>query len=231
LWRRQVGGRRCLRFALHHKADVTAEYELSVEASRLRMRTFAGDIDVVLPLPGLHNVANALAATCAVLAAGIGLAQVKDGLSTMAPVAGRLQRRKGIHGAVVYDDTYNANPASARVAIDFLSQTTGKKLLVLGDMAELGEQQEVLHRDIGDYAREHDIDILFALGPLSGETVQAFGSRGTHFEDQEALIRAVRDELGEGTTVLVKGSRCMHMERVISQIVQQNDIVSSEGFH
>jgi UDP-N-acetylmuramoyl-tripeptide--D-alanyl-D-alanine ligase len=231
LWRRQVGGRRCLRFALHHKADVTAEYELSVEASRLRMRTFAGDIDVVLPLPGLHNVANALAATCAVLAAGIGLAQVKDGLSTMAPVAGRLQRRKGIHGAVVYDDTYNANPASARVAIDFLSQTTGKKLLVLGDMAELGEQHEVLHRDIGDYAREHDIDILFALGPLSGETVQAFGSRGTHFEDQEALIRAVRDELGEGTTVLVKGSRCMHMERVISQIVQQNDIVSSEGFH
>ncbi len=231
LWRRQAAARRCLHFAVHHKADVTAEYELGAEASRLRMRTFAGDIDVILPLPGLHNVANALAATCAVLAVGIGLARVKDGLATMAPVAGRLQRRKGIRGAIIYDDTYNANPASARVAIDFLSQTIGKKLLVLGDMAELGEQQAALHRDVGDYAREHDIDRLFALGPLSEETVRAFGSRGTHFDDQEALIDALRDELGEGTTVLVKGSRCMHMETVILQIMQQDGTVSNEEFH
>ncbi len=231
LWRRQAAARRCLYFALHHKADVTAEYELGAETSRLMMRTFAGDIDVMLPLPGLHNVANALAATCAVLAAGIELVQVKDGLATMAPVAGRLQRRKGIRGAIVYDDTYNANPASARAAIDFLSQTTGKKLLVFGDMAELGEQQEALHRDIGVYAREHDIDRLFALGPLSAETVQAFGGRGIHFADQQALIRALRDELDEGTTVLVKGSRCMHMENVISKIIRPNDVVSSEGIH
>jgi UDP-N-acetylmuramoyl-tripeptide--D-alanyl-D-alanine ligase len=231
LWRRRAAPRRCLHFAVHHKADVTAEYVLGDETSRLRMRTFAGDIDVTLPLPGLHNVANALAATCAVLAAGIELARVKDGLATMTPVAGRLQRRKGIRGAIVYDDTYNANPDSARAAIDFLSQTTGKKLLVLGDMAELGEQQATLHRDIGDYAREHDVDRLFALGPLSVETVQTFGSRGTHFTDQQALIHALRDELGEGTTVLVKGSRCMHMEKVISQILPPNDIASSEGFH
>lgn len=231
LWRRQAAPRRCLHFAVHHQADVTAEYELGAETSRVFMRTFVGDIDVILPLPGLHNVANALAATCAVLAAGIDLTQVKDGLATMTPVIGRLQRRMGIHGAIVYDDTYNANPASARAAIDFLSQTTGKKLLVLGDMAELGEQQAVLHRDIGNYAREHNIDRLFALGPLSEETVQAFGSRGMHFMDQEALIHAIRDELGEGATVLVKGSRCMHMENVISQITQRNDVVSSEGIH
>lgn len=230
-WRQRAAPRRCLHFALHHGADVTAEYELGDETSRLRVRTFAGDSDVLLRLPGLHNVANALAATCTVLAAGVGLEQVQHGLATMVPVPGRLQRRKGIRGAIVYDDTYNANPASARVAIDFLSQTTGKKLLVLGDMAELGEQQAALHRDIGDYARDHDIDRLFALGPLSAETVQAFGSRGTHFEDQDALIHAIRDELDEGITVLVKGSRCMHMERVISQIMQQNDIVSRGGVH
>lgn len=230
-WRRLTAPRRCLQFALHNEADVTAEYELGAETSRLRMRTFAGDIDVILPLPGAHNVANALAATCAVLAAGVGLAPIRDGLAAMAPVTGRLQRLAGIRGAIVYDDTYNANPASARVAIDFLSQTRGKKLLVLGDMAELGAKQAALHRDIGDYAREHDIDKLFALGPLTAETVAAFGSRGTHFEDHEALIHALRDELCEGATVLVKGSRCMHMERVISQIMQQADIVPREGFH
>ncbi len=231
LWKQRAAPRRCLCFAVHQQADVMAEYELGAETSRLRMRTFAGDIDVTLPLPGLHNVVNALAATCAVLAVGVGLARVKDGLGAMTPVSGRLQRREGIRGAIVYDDTYNANPASARVAIDFLSRTAGKTVLVLGDMAELGEQQAALHRQIGNYARENDIDRLFALGPLSEQTVRAFGDRGTHFQNRNALIRALRDELNDGTTVLVKGSRCMRMEQVVSQIMQQYDTVSNEGCH
>ncbi len=228
LWRRRAAPRRCLEFGLHSEADVTAEYRLGAEATEMRMRTFAGDIAVTLPLPGVHNVANALAATCAALAAGIAPAHIKDGLAAVAPVSGRLQKRAGICGARVYDDSYNANPASMRAAIDFLSQAAGRKILVLGDMAELGAEQEGLHREIGEYARDHGIDDLYAVGPLSRHAVHAFGSRGGHFVDREALIERLREDLGEGATVLVKGSRCMHMERIVAEILRSDEGVANE---
>ena len=230
-WRQRAAPRRCLSFALHHDADVTAEYTLEANAVRLQVCTAQGDVDVLLSLPGMHNVANALAAICAVLAVGVDLEQVKNGLETITPIAGRLQKRRGTRGATVYDDTYNANPASIRVAIDVLSPNTGPKLLVLGDMAELGEQQLALHHEIGLYARECGIDAIYALGPLSEETVRAFGKGAVHFKTRGALIKRLSDELSKDTTVLVKGSRFMHMEGIVSAVVEENDDPSGGSIH
>ncbi len=226
LWRAKAKRRRCRQFALHHGADVTAEFESKADSSLLRLHTPDGDVDVSLPLPGKHNVMNALAASCAALAVGVALDEIKAGLECMAPVRGRLQIRKGMRGSIVYDDTYNANPASVRAAVDVVCALSGTRLLVLGDMAELGTQEKSLHREIGAYARDRGVDVLLALGPLSAEAVQVFGDGGLHFQSHEELIQALRDALRADTKVVVKGSRAMHMEEIIAGIVENNGSTS-----
>ena len=134
-------------------------------------------------------------------------------------MAGRLQRKAAKHGAALIDDTYNANPDSMRAAIGVLAQAAGKRVLVLGDMGELGDDAPILHAGIGREARRAGIERLFALGALSGNTVSAFGSGGRHFEHIEDLQDALEKELDGNTTVLVKGSRFMKMERVVSSCV------------
>ncbi len=231
LWRTRARPRRCRDFALRREASVAADFETGTGSSTLRLRTPIGDVELSLPLPGEHNVANALAAACAAIAVGTGLDQVKAGLEQMAPVRGRLQVRRGVRGSTVYDDTYNANPASVRAAVDVISARSGTRLLVLGDMAELGSQEKTLHRDIGRYARDHGVDGLLALGPLSTEAVEAFGDGGSHFESEGGLIRVLRNQLDEHTTVLVKGSRSMHMERIIEKIVEPNGGAATGSAH
>jgi UDP-N-acetylmuramoyl-tripeptide--D-alanyl-D-alanine ligase len=209
-------------FALDARADVTAKADLRFDRSILAVATPHGKCDVDLAVPGAHMARNALAATAAALAAGASLAAVKRGLEAFRAVAGRLVARRARHGALVLDDTYNANPDSMRAAIDVLAVSPGARCLVMGDMGEVGEQGPAFHREIGQYARGRGVDRLYALGTLSREAVAAFGEGAQHFEALEPLVAAVAREAQAGTTMLVKGSRFMKMERVVAALVEQD---------
>lgn len=230
-WRSLLGGRRCMTFGMREQADVSAlpgsvRCQLGDEAivTAFQMRTPAGDIDVSFPLMGEHNVMNALAAAAAALAAGAMLADVKNGLEAMQAVKGRLQVKKAGCGARVIDDTYNANPPSLLAAINVLAGVAGRKVLVLGDMGELGDDAPLFHRQVGERARQAGIDKLYATGKLSRDAVQAFGADGGHYANHDELIAALAADLDAQTTVLVKGSRFMGMERVVEALVQEKKV-------
>jgi len=180
-------------------------------------------------VPGLHNARNALAATAAALAAGATLDAVARGLTSFAGVKGRLQVRRAAGGALLIDDSYNANPDSARAAIDVLAATPGKKILVLGDMGEIGGQAGQFHDEIGGYAKSQGVDLLFALGEHSELAARNFGAGGRHFGGVDALVAALPPELGADTVVLVKGSRFMRMERVADAVA--DDGAAGSGAH
>ncbi|HEY0721932.1 MAG TPA: UDP-N-acetylmuramoyl-tripeptide--D-alanyl-D-alanine ligase [Gammaproteobacteria bacterium] len=220
LWRSLVSHCRVLSFGIDKSAEVSAQWQGDVHGSRLQLHTPAGKAEVKLALPGRHNVLNALAATAAALAMGVGLDAVVAGLEGLAPVGGRLQIRTGIQGATIIDDSYNANPVSLRAGIDVLAACKGRRFLALGDMGELGADAERLHAAAGTYARQAGIDGLYATGPLSREAVEAFGKGGYHFADQQQLIAALKPELDNGVTVLVKGSRSSRMERVVAGLTE-----------
>ncbi len=219
LWRKLAGHRRCLTFALYERADVVADYETNRTGSSILIKTAQGDIDMRLPLPGVHNVSNALAATATTLAAGVDLARVKSGLEKLRAVAGRLELKAGANGAVIIDDTYNANPASLAAGIAVLKDYPGETVLVLGDMAELGEAAPEIHRHAGKLAKDLGIRWLFGLGELSRLAVESFGKGAKHFPSRQALIEDLLERLDADTTVLVKGSRVMHLEKVVQAIV------------
>ena len=214
-----AGTRRVLRFGLGSAVEVgAAELALAVDGSRFRLMTPAGAAGVRLPLPGRHNVHNALAAAAAAIALDMPLADIVAGLETAGAVPGRLVRRAMAGGWTLIDDTYNANPGSVAAAIATLALAGGETWLVLGDMAELGAGAEALHAAVGTQARAAGISRLFSVGRLSRATSVAFGDAGAHFDDQAALIAALRDALRAGVTCLVKGSRSSGMERVVAAL-------------
>ncbi|HYN53285.1 MAG TPA: cyanophycin synthetase, partial [Methylotenera sp.] len=182
-----------------------------------------GVISVRLPTPGLHNVMNALAATATALGMGASLKNVAEGLENYAGVKGRLQHLTGLNGALVVDDTYNANPMSMKAAIDVLTVKSGKKMLVLGDMGELGDDAAELHAEIGRYAKNAGVDALLTLGNLSQEMASAFGVGAQHYESVGALVADLTSQMQEKSTVLVKGSRFMAMERIVNEIISKSD--------
>ncbi|MCM8596556.1 UDP-N-acetylmuramoyl-tripeptide--D-alanyl-D-alanine ligase [Accumulibacter sp.] len=214
IWREQCAGLRVMTFAFDRPADVHGRAHTHGLESRLEITTPAGQTEVLLALPGAHNARNALAAAAACLAAGASLEAVSAGLGRFRGIKGRLQRRAALHGAVLLDDTYNANPDSVRAGIDVLAATIGRKILVLGDMGEIGEMSGQFHDEIGGYAKSQGIDRLFTLGEASAIAAHNFGTGGEHFTDVEQLTSVVAAQLAAGTTVLVKGSRFMRMERV-----------------
>ena len=220
-WRGLNAGRQVLSFGLDRPAEVTARYTLKGLTSALHIKTPQGSVDVVLQAPGLHNVRNALAATASVLGAGASLSAVAEGLHAYAGVKGRLQVRPAKERATLIDDTYNANPDSVRAAIDVLAFNPGRKILVLGDMGEIGEQAAQFHDEVGGYAKSEGVDLLFALGQHSELAARNFDGGGRHFASVEELIPALLAELAAGTTVLVKGSRFMRMERVADAISER----------
>ncbi|GGA50182.1 UDP-N-acetylmuramoyl-tripeptide--D-alanyl-D-alanine ligase [Dyella nitratireducens] len=214
-----AGGRHILRFGLDHKADVGAEIlEQRVDGSHFVLSTPHGDADVQLPLPGRHNIANALAASAIALALDVPLDTIVAGLEQASAVEGRLKRIDMPQGWTLIDDSYNANPSSMHAAIDTLVLAAGERWLVLGDMAELGAEARALHAGVGRHAHERGIDRLFAVGPLSAAAVEAFGAGGRHFADKATLIDALHAELHAGVTCLVKGSHSSGMEQVVAAL-------------
>ena len=222
LWREANVGRRVLSFGLDQEADIRGEYQAEGYGARLTITTAQARIDLQLQVPGKHNVRNALAAASAALALGIAPAHIVAGLSGFTGVKGRLQKQPALHGSAIIDDTYNANPDSVLAALKVLSLFTGKKILVLGDMGELGAEAAALHAQMGLAAQQAGVDKLFALGALSRETVAAFGPGARHFERIQELLADLENELTADTTVLVKGSRFMQMERVVTSFVMQD---------
>ncbi|WP_028994335.1 UDP-N-acetylmuramoyl-tripeptide--D-alanyl-D-alanine ligase [Azonexus hydrophilus] len=213
-WREQVGEQPVHSFGIDQPADVRASVRQHGLETAVTLNAAEGEVKFTLAIPGRHNACNALAAAAACLAAGLPLSAVAEGLAAFAGVKGRLQLRQGRNGAQILDDTYNANPDSVRAGIDVLAATIGRKVLVLGDMGEIGEASGQYHDEIGGYAKSQGIDRLFALGDASQQAVRNFGDGARHFCNVDKLIGAVDKELGPDTTVLVKGSRFMKMERV-----------------
>jgi UDP-N-acetylmuramoyl-tripeptide--D-alanyl-D-alanine ligase len=215
LWQRLARGRRCLTFGAAGADLVLAGSEWLKGHWQVRAETPAGPIAFRLHIAGRHNVRNALAAAACALAAGVPPEAVARGLEAFEPVKGRSRALAVAHGGrtlTVVDDSYNANPDSVRAAIDVLAELPGPRLLVLGDMGEVGTQGPQFHAEVGAYARERGIERLYTLGE------QARGMGGTHFEDIAALNAAVLAALDQAQSVLVKGSRFMKMERVVEAI-------------
>jgi UDP-N-acetylmuramoyl-tripeptide--D-alanyl-D-alanine ligase len=222
-WREMAAPHKVLTFGLENTADVSASFVLEAYTVMLTLKTPEGNVDLRLGVPGLHNLNNALAAGAAALAMGMPLQAIADGLEAFGGVKGRLQRKVGCCGAVIIDDTYNANPASMRAAIGVLAAVPGKKIFVMGDMGELGDDAVSLHRAIGVEAKAAGVDALYALGNMTVEAVAGFGSGAEHFETAEALSAAVRGSMAAGVTVLVKGSRFMRMERVVEALMEKEN--------
>ena len=220
-WRRRAGEATVLDFGLQQTAAITATaiQPRGLEGISFIASTPAGELPVRLALPGVHNVANALAAIAVGLACELSLAQICQGLESVRPVQGRLLALRSTGGATVIDDCYNANPGSVRAALDLLAACEGRRTLILGAMKELGPESAALHREVGEYAREAGIDQLWGVGEETADTVQGFGEGGRHFADREALLAVAGGELGEGDSVLVKGSRSAGMERVLHALV------------
>jgi UDP-N-acetylmuramoyl-tripeptide--D-alanyl-D-alanine ligase len=223
MWGELAAPYRAFTFGLERLADVSADYVLEPDGCKLRLKIPQGNIEARLAVPGLHNVKNALAASAVALAMNVSPTAIAAGLAAFGGVKGRLQKKVGCCGAVIIDDTYNANPASMRAAIGVLGAMPGKKIFVMGDMGELGENARHLHAEIGTTAKAAGIDAMYALGELSRDAVAAFGAGASHFDSAEALGAALLGELTEGATVLVKGSRFMRMERVVEKLTQQEN--------
>ncbi len=191
----------------------------------LVLHTPAGSCALALRLAGRHNVKNALAAAACALAAGAPLTAIKRGLEAFVPVKGRSQLKSAsLHGVriALVDDSYNANPDSMRAAIDVLAAMRPPRLLLLGDMGEVGARGAEFHAEVGAYARECGIEQLWCAGPQCAHAARAFGGPARHFGDVPALI-AARSELPAAASVLVKGSRFMAMERVVQALTSGED--------
>ncbi|MDD9815473.1 MAG: UDP-N-acetylmuramoyl-tripeptide--D-alanyl-D-alanine ligase [Gammaproteobacteria bacterium] len=217
LWRGMAGKRFTVRsFGLdgRARADVHGDYRLYAGGSDLEVMVDGETFHTRLPLPGRHNVVNALAAAAAALAAGATVDMAAAGLAQAPPVAGRLTQRRGRNGCLILDDSYNANPASARAALEVLCKHGGEQVAVFGDMLELGAAAAQLHRRLGEAARSKGVARLFAFGPLSRDTAAGFGPEAGHFQDQSELTDALRAIAGPRTVFLIKGSRGMEMENV-----------------
>ncbi|WP_075796550.1 UDP-N-acetylmuramoyl-tripeptide--D-alanyl-D-alanine ligase [Massilia putida] len=217
LWRELAGAHKVITFGLSDACDVRAAYTTTDFGSELAVVAGVERFTVNLAAAGVHNVRNALAATACALAAGIPADAIVRGLEAFAPVSGRLQRKQALSGATVIDDSYNANPDSVRAAIDVLAQYPSPRILVLGDMGEVGTQGPEFHQEIGAYAASRGIDTVLATGDLARHMV---GSGAQHHEQFDELLAALDQKLGSKSdaTVLVKGSRFMKMERVVQHL-------------
>lgn len=222
-WLKQLAGRRVLQFSVTRPADVYASDIRCGDAPQYAFELHIGEQSspVQLQVLGRHQVANALAAAALAHACGVPLARIAQGLSRTQSVAGRGVLHRLPSGGILVDDTYNANPASMKAAIDLLASLPGRRIVVLGAMGELGDASTSSHIEVGEYAAMKQIDAFYACGAHAADYAQGFGQQAQLFPDHHALIRALEHELQDVVSVLVKGSRSARMEVVVQAALDQ----------
>ncbi len=220
-WKSLNLSKKVLTFGLKKHADLTAIFEEKEGVSQVHLTTPQGKVSFKLAVLGEHNISNALAASAVAFSLGVSNQDIAKGLRGFGAVKGRLQCKAGLNGLMIIDDSYNANPDSMKAAIDVLAKLAGKKILVLGDMAELGIEAKKMHAEIGAYAKSAGLASLFCLGELSIEMVRGFGAGAYQFSTPEAVAEAIKPISNKGVTVLVKGSRFMKMERIVDLLLEK----------
>jgi len=216
----------CASFTLHLGLQDMALQATGLQSNELQQ------IDIELALPGKHNVTNALAAAAACYSVGASLQDIQYGLLNMVMVKGRVNLHQVTDSVLVIDDTYNANVQSVKAAIDLLSGYQGKKIFVLGDMAELGAEAKRYHQEAGEYAAKNNIDVLLSIGELSESACLAMQQKGEHFADQKEVITRLNQLIKQSDcpiSILVKGSRSAKMELIVEQIIADNNLSSSKN--
>jgi UDP-N-acetylmuramoyl-tripeptide--D-alanyl-D-alanine ligase len=229
-WRTLAAKRRAMTFALDGPADVTADAHWNCDGWQVAAQTPAGQLEFTLHVAGRHNVKNALAATACALAAGVPLACIATGLAAFVPVKGRSRAATvNLQGRTLtlIDDTYNANPDSMQAAIEVLAELPGPRLLVMGDMGEVGSQGPHFHAEAGRSVHAFGIEKLFTLGEQSQGASAAFGS-GCHFSNMSELSAAVAKQLPQVASILVKGSRFMKMEQIVQAVMAAGDAMQQQ---
>jgi UDP-N-acetylmuramoyl-tripeptide--D-alanyl-D-alanine ligase len=226
-WQQRIDTAQIVTFGLKAGADVSAaNIELGAESVKFDLLINNQTEVVNLAVAGAHNVTNALAAAAVTSAAGLSIREITQGLNTFSGVDSRLNRSRGINGSIVIDDSYNANPEAMMAAIDVLAVQPGNHILVVGDMGELGEKAAQYHFEIGQYAKQHKVSRLIAVGELSRHVIKGFGDDGEWFSSQQELISSLTSSIKASDVVLVKGSRSAAMENVVIKIKNpSNDLV------
>jgi UDP-N-acetylmuramoyl-tripeptide--D-alanyl-D-alanine ligase len=234
-WRGLAGGRTVLGFGFSEAATVRADPDsvtMGLGADGFRTSfdlIYRGErFSMALALAGRHNVTNALAAAGAALTLGLDPDQIRNGFARIAPVPGRLEPVRGLHGSLLINDAYNANPSSFGAALDVLTGMPGEPWVALGAFGELGEAGPELHAGIGRQAREMGVKRLLAVGPNADKAAEAFGDGAVYCQNQDELIERVGTGLSGQTVVLVKGSRSQRMERVVEALREQLPVVGDQ---
>lgn len=222
VWLEQNKHRKVIRFGLNNPSRDVYGKNLSINSQgfyRFDLVTPTNEKPVVLKVLGQSNVMNALAAASCAIASGFSIDSIVDGLESFQAVPGRLCVKAGLNNSTIIDDTYNANPGSVKAAIDVLTNYSGSRILVLGDMGELGTDSIGMHEDVGAYAQKNGIDCLYACGEQSIYTCKGFGDQTYYFKEKKSLVGSLKTKLATNTTVLVKGSRSAKMEEIVNQLV------------
>jgi UDP-N-acetylmuramoyl-tripeptide--D-alanyl-D-alanine ligase len=228
VWRATAAGRTVVTFGIDRPADFGARNIRSSVTPQgstqdFELLTPAGSSPVRLGLAGVHNLRNALGAAAAAYAAGASLQDIVRGLAAVTPVKGRLEFKPAVKGAVLVDDSYNANPGSLRAGLDAFQSFGGSRWLILGDMMELGPTSDALHAEVGRYARAAGVERLLAFGAKARFAADAFGPGGMSFENLEDLVAEARRSLRPDVAVLVKGSRANRLERVTAALAAESE--------
>jgi len=195
--------------------------DLGLEGIRLNLHVYGECRRVTIPIPGEHNIYNALAAACVGHELGMDMKEICRGIETVEAIGGR-SNLMHVKGMTIIDDCYNANPVSMEASIDVLSKAQGRKIAVLGDMGELGEKEKELHAAVGAYLAEKPVDILFCAGELSKELAKEAGKNDAckvlHFETRDSLLEDLLKEVKQGDTILVKASHFMEYPRIVEAL-------------